>query len=157
MPKEMKSEGPEHTRVECPCALDKCYPFLLYWAPPVVWAGLIFLLSSQPGEAFPEITFVPNADKAVHVLEYAVLALLFARALFQYMWRTHRAPASIVCLIACLAFAVLDEFHQVSVPNRSFEWGDLGANAVGVGVGLLVYVFIQLKIAKRKTASPEQT
>ena len=56
-----------------------------------------------------------------------------------------------------LAFAVLDEFHQVSVPNRSFEWGDLGANAVGVGVGLLVYVFIQLKIAKRKTASPEQT
>jgi VanZ family protein len=122
-----------------------------------VWAALIFFLSSQPGEAFPEITFVPNADKAVHVLEYAVLALLLARALFQYMGRTHRAPASIVCLIVCFAFAVLDEFHQVSVPNRSFEWGDLGADTVGIGVGVLVYVLIQLRIAKRKTPSPEET
>ena len=156
MPEELKPVGPERTELGWLCALDKRYPLLLYWGPPVVWAALIFFLSSQPGEAFPEVTFLPNADKAVHVLEYALLAGLVTRALFNYAWRTHTVSASIVSLVTCFVFGVLNEFHQLSVPDRSFEWGDLGADAVGIGLGFLIYVLIQLKSARRKSASREE-
>ena len=156
MPDGLKPVGPERTEFGWLCALDKRYPLLLYWGPPVVWAALIFFLSSQSGEAFPDVTFVPNADKAAHVLEYALLAGLVARALFNYAWRTHTVSASIVSLVTCFVFGVLNEFHQLSVPDRSFEWGDLGADAVGIGLGILVYVLIQLKSAKCKTASQEE-
>ena len=121
-----------------------------------MWAALIFYLSSQSGEAFPDITFLPNADKAVHVLEYALLAGLVARALCNYAWRTHTVSASIVSLVTCFMFGVLNELHQLSVAYRSFEWGDLGADAVGIGLGILIYVLIQLKSAKRKSASREE-
>ena len=137
MPEELKPVGPERTELGWLRALGKRYPLLLYWGPPVVWA-LIFFLSSQPGEAFPDVTFLPNADKAVHVLEYALLAGLVTRALCNYAWRTHTVSASIESLVTCFVFGVLNEFHQLSVPDRSFEWGDLGANAVGIGLGIIV-------------------
>lgn len=156
MPEVLKPVGPERTEFGWLRALDKRYPLLLYWGPPVVWAALIFILSSQPGEAFPEVTFVPNADKAVHVLEYALLAGLVTRAFFNFAWRTHTVSASIVSLVTCFVFGVLNEFHQLSVPDRSFEWGDLGADAVGIGLGILIYVLIQLKNARRKSASREE-
>lgn len=155
MPEELKPTNSERTEVAWLRTLHTRYPLLLYWGPPVVWAVLIFCLSSQPGEAFPEVTFLPHADKAVHVVEYAVLAGLVARALLRYTWRSRNVPVLVVAFTACFVFGVLDELHQLSVPDRSYEWADLSADAVGSALGLIVFALIQLHAQKRNTASQQ--
>lgn len=156
MSEDLKPGRPERTECDWLRALDERLPLLLYWAPPVVWAALIFFLSSQSGESFPEVTIVPHADKFVHVLEYGILSGLLTRALFRYAGSTHRVSASVLSVLFCFIFGALDEIHQLSVPDRSFELADLGSDAVGIGLGLLVYVLIYLKWTRRKLPSREE-
>jgi len=79
----------------------------------------------------------------LHVAEYAILSLLLARAL---VWKD---PLNLVLLLAALAISVLfalsDEYHQVFVPSRRFETGDLILDALGSGIGLLTFIFLARK------------
>jgi VanZ family protein len=74
----------------------------------------------------------------LHVAEYAILSLLLARTL---VWKE---PLNLVLLLAALAISVLfalgDEYHQVFVPGRRFETGDLMLDALGSGIGLLTFI-----------------
>jgi VanZ family protein len=156
LPEEIKPSNSERTDPGWLRTLHTRYPLLLYWGPPMVWAVLIFCLSSQPGEAFPEVTFLPHADKAVHIVEYAVLAALAGRALLHYTSGPYKIPAFTVAFIACVLFGLLDELHQISVPDRSFEWADLGADAIGSALGLIIFALARLGAAKRNSASQKE-
>ena len=78
------------------------------WAPVVLWAGLIFALSSIPDLG----TGLGNWDlvlrKLAHVAEYGVLGALALRALSS-------APAAV---LLASAYAVTDEVHQAFVSGR---------------------------------------
>ena len=50
------------------------------WLPVVLWAGVIFTLSSIPGTRLPTID-LPQSDKIAHALLYGVLGGLLCRAL----------------------------------------------------------------------------
>jgi VanZ family protein len=41
-------------------------------------------------------------------------------------------------LLALLAFGAAIELLQLQLPNRSGEWTDLGADAIGIGLGALL-------------------
>ena len=71
-------------------------------------------------------------DKLNHLAAFAALAVCAV-----FGWRSARA-ACLAVLLALLAFGGVIELLQLRVPNRSAEWSDLGADAVGIGVGALL-------------------
>ena len=108
-----------------------------HWLPPVIWATILFALSSGPG---PEIPIdVRHLDKIQHAGAYAVLGGLVSRAL------AIGAPAMvpgrrvIAAGLVATAYGVSDEIHQRFVPRRSPDVFDVVADAVGGFLGALAH------------------
>jgi len=84
------------------------------------WLGLIGLLSNVPNLSLPGYGAGGNACREIaHTMVYAMLCLL--------AWSCMPAPARtsrtkvVLCLMLCLAVAVLDEWNQTKVPGRHGE------------------------------------
>ena len=107
---------------------------LTLWVPPVVWAGLIFYLSSLPGSTLPSPFF--TADKLFHLGVYAVLGFLVARAL-GYYGRARRF-VMVLSVLICFLYALSDEFHQSFVPDRTPSFMDVTADTVGSLIGFFI-------------------
>ena len=102
------------------------------WAAPVAWMGLIFFLSAQ--STLPDLTHGrPDLqDIAGHFTVYAVLGLLWQRAL---AGAGVRHAAWWAFAIAVL-YGVSDEFHQSFVPGRAPDPFDVATDAAGAAVML---------------------
>ena len=110
---------------------------IVSWAAVVLWAGLIFYLSSLPHSAFPSHTI--TAAKLVHVFEYSVLTFLLIRAL-EAQGFTRRGAASLAAALA-LVYAASDEYHQSFVPHRHPSPVDVVIDAAGIGTVALLTAF----------------
>jgi len=110
------------------------------WLPVVAWAGLIFILSSQPN-----LRFVPDAAldfvvrKLGHTGVFGILVLLAWRGLAgTTTWRWPWAWAFALTVL----YAASDELHQGLVAGRHASAFDVAVDAAGalvalVAVGLL--------------------
>lgn len=114
------------------------------WSPPAAWAALIFVLSSLPLRT-ERVVDIPGADKAGHLVEYAVLGLLAARAAARTWPR--RGAAALVAAAAGLStvYGLSDEAHQCLVPERAFEWSDLAADALGALAGAAAFAAVRAR------------
>ena len=125
---------------------------LRYLVPPVLWALLIFVVSSIPGNELqaPDIF---QFDKLAHLGVYFVLALLVYRALRvkELFPRLHSHATSVTMLLIAL-YGASDEFHQVFVPGRSVDLFDWLADALG-GVLCALVVVLLTRRHSRKTAA----
>src|SRR5260221_1092249 len=101
---------------------------LLTWAPVVLWAGLIFGLSSVPNLGTDLGTWDLILRKLAHFGEYAVLGLLLVRAF-------GREP---LAAAAGVAYAATDELHQHFVRGRHAAFRDVAIDSAGVLAGLLL-------------------
>jgi len=113
--------------------------FLGYWLPVLVWAGLIFALSSIPslGTGLPWIwDFMLR--KIGHAVEYAVLMYLLWRALSAQGRRG--ASALIWSALLSLGYALGDEYHQSFVPGRLGSLRDVAIDGIGV-LAVLFYLY----------------
>ena len=75
-------------------------------------------------------------DKGEHAFVYAILGGLCFRALR----RTTALPvarAAVLAVVMGFGYGVLDEVHQLFVPQRSFELLDMAADASGATLGAL--------------------
>ncbi len=109
-----------------------------YGLPPVLWMGLIFFLSAQPTlPHHPDTLCDLILKKAGHMLEYGVLAFLFWRA-FSEGGRGRPLPSALTAFVFSVLYAVLDEYHQTFVPGRNGRLTDVGIDAVGSLVALLL-------------------
>jgi VanZ family protein len=99
------------------------------WLPVVLWAGVIFALSSIPSLGTGLGTWDYILRKGAHMLEYALLAALLFRALGREL------PA----FFAALAYAATDEVHQHFVHGRHATPVDVGFDAVGIVAGLFLW------------------
>ena len=95
----------------------------------LVWAALIFALSSVPDLGTGLGTWDLVFRKIAHAGEYAVLGALLARA----TGRTGLAFA-----LGTL-YAVSDEIHQSLVPGRLGSPLDVAIDAAGVAVGIALW------------------
>jgi VanZ family protein len=110
------------------------------WAPVVVWAGVIFALSSIPSLSTGLGVWDEILRKGAHLTEYAILGLLLMRALGREL------PA----LALGVAYAVTDEIHQHFVPGRHASPFDVAFDAAGVALGLLVALSVESQRARTK-------
>ena len=101
---------------------------LTYWAPVVLWAALIFVLSSIPDLGTGLGTWDTVLRKLAHTAEYAILGGLIFRAV-------RSAPAAV---LLASAYAVTDEVHQAFVTGRHgspLDWLiDTGGAVLGVAL-----------------------
>ena len=98
------------------------------WLPVVLWAALIFGLSSIPDLGTGLGGWDLVLRKLAHMAEYAVLGLLLVRAVGR------EVPA----VALGIAYAITDEVHQGFVEGRHGAWYDVAVDAVGVLVGVYV-------------------
>jgi VanZ family protein len=102
---------------------------LTLWLPVVLWAALIFALSSVPSLSSGLGGWDYVLRKCAHVTEYAVLGLLLARAIGR------EAPA----FVAGVLYAVSDELHQSFVRGRHASPVDVAIDSVGLLIGLALW------------------
>ena len=119
----------------------KVLSLLSGWLPVALWAGLIFVLSAQP-----DLRFVPDAGldfvirKIGHMGVFGILALLAWRALAgTTAW--HRPWAWAFALT--VLYAASDELHQGLVAGRGPSAVDVGIDATGALVALIVIGLIR--------------
>jgi VanZ family protein len=103
---------------------------LTVWLPVVAWAAVIFALSAVPSLSTGLGTWDTILRKGAHIGEYAILGALLYRAL------QREAPT----LAAGIAYAATDEFHQHFVRGRHASPVDVAIDAVGVTLGMLVWL-----------------
>jgi VanZ family protein len=120
---------------------------LATWAPLVAWMVLIYILSDQPDLPHASGAIADTViKKGLHAAGYAVLAVLWRRALV-----AHRVPrAAAWAFVLTVAYAVTDEWHQTFVPGRTGRATDVAIDALGACAGLLV---VGRRAARSNTAA----
>ena len=111
-----------------------------YWAPTVLWMGVIFFLSTLPEAATPGRDILP--DKVCHAGEYFILAFLILFAL-QRTTRVRFSTSFWIALVWVAVYGLSDEIHQLYVPTRQFDIGDIAADICGVVVLFLLLWVLQ--------------
>lgn len=143
------------------------------WLPAALWMGVIFLMSAMPGDASAEtsgtlvrllmgaLSFLLGEEaaaslsidtihllirKGAHMAEYAVLFLLYHRAL-RFEGAKH---PGMMALVLCAAYASTDELHQAFVAGRGPSVIDVGVDTLGAGLAWgLTAAWIWLKEKRR--------
>jgi VanZ family protein len=90
----------------------------------------IYIESSIAGVSLPARV----SDKAAHAALYAVLSSLIIWALTDGDWRCVTWKTVGSATVASILYGWTDEFHQLFVPSRQYEWLDLLADATGAFV-----------------------
>ncbi len=118
--------------------------------PMITVMGIIFFLSSQPGDSL-NLPDIPDLDKVLHAVAYSTLA---ATVLFAVPGRVYdRNPwkMSLLVVLFCLAYGISDEFHQSFIPNRSPSVLDLIADTAGASFMVFLWPqVIQRMVSIRK-------
>jgi len=103
------------------------------WTPVLLWAALIWILSSIPGDEFPEIGW----DSGIlSMLAYFILYFILAGLCFRAIKRTYRQISfcltAFVVLFAAAGYGILNEWHQAFVPGRHPSVNDALINTAGI-------------------------
>lgn len=110
---------------------------LLSWLPLVVYCLAIFIQSSLPApELYLEFRF---SDKFAHFFAYAVLGILFFRALHPTGRKAHPLRLMILSVLLSTLYGISDEVHQHFVPSRCADAADALADMFGSIAGVWTY------------------
>ena len=145
--------------------MPKLRTFLKYWLPALIWMAIIYSASSDSKSAehssrilAPFLHWIApflsesSVEKVVflirkcaHLTEYAVLALLFWRALRKPLpkdprpWRWREA---VLPILFVAFYAASDEIHQLFVPNREGKIADVIIDTTGAVLGIFLLWFL---------------
>jgi VanZ family protein len=112
-------------------------PWYFLWAPVVVYAALIFVLSSLPD---PGPLPFGLSDKQAHVALYAGFCVVILRAVCGARWDRVTFGRWLIAAVIAVAYGATDELHQLIVPGRTASGLDLVADALGaVAAGALAW------------------
>src|SRR4029453_4336859 len=133
--------------------------FLKYWLPVFIWLGVIFAGSTDifstertsrylvPSLRWLDPHISPAAINAIqsairklgHLIEYAILAALFWRALRDGTNLGAKMSLLFITVwFVCGFFAVTDEFHQSFVASRTASPYDVLIDVCGALIGILL-------------------
>ena len=122
------------------------FKFIGYWAPVLIWAGIIFYFSGVPNLSSGLVVFWDVfLRKLAHAGIFGLLFLLIFRALkIGHRWEFKKAI--IWSLILAIGYAFFDEAHQYFVPERQARLLDVGFDSLGI----FFVGFLAILVAQRK-------
>jgi VanZ family protein len=103
----------------------------------IVWAAVIFALSSIPHLGTGLGTWDTVLRKGAHVTEYAILGLLLLRAVGREL------PAFLIGV----AYAITDEVHQHFVQGRHASPVDVAIDSAGILLGIVLLARVESRRA----------
>ncbi len=113
----------------------------------MLWMGVIFFFSSMPGAVSG--TDMPFAllleRKGAHVFEYFVLVLLALNSFLLTYSKERFGFSVILSATLSLLYAFSDETHQLFVPGREGKLSDVGIDAIGIAIGVIVVMALMEK------------
>ncbi len=107
----------------------------------VLYMSAMFVVSHIPGNRLVAPDFL-SYDKLLHLLEYMIFGFLIAWALAIHTPGGSSVRKTGLVLIVGWGYAMLDEIHQYFVPSRSMDILDFAADAIGVILGVGLYLLI---------------
>ena len=131
----------------------------------LAWMAVIFMLSHEPADVSSTRSDVISAAitslsggqlddvstyvvrKSAHAVAYLVLGVLAYRVMRGHGLGDRRAVGFSILL--CAVYAISDEVHQVFVPGRSGEVGDVLLDTVAASIGVIGYHGIRQYLTKR--------
>jgi len=112
---------------------------MLYWVPLLLWAGLIFFLSSLPHLRTELGVWDLILRKIFHFCEFGLLALLVFRVLsVQGVLLKNDGWRVILAVAITILYAISDEFHQSFVEGRVGSVLDVVIDSAGAVVAGLI-------------------
>lgn len=106
-----------------------------YTIATVLYCGFLFLLSSDTNPPTFELPWhVLGLDKVIHAMLYAGLGAIVSLGI-----RRSGRPVSpwaqcFFPVLFALLYGISDEIHQLYVPNRNFDLGDVLADVAGASL-----------------------
>ncbi|MFA5051125.1 MAG: VanZ family protein [Patescibacteria group bacterium] len=125
--------------------MTKLKTWLNLWLPVIIWAGLIFYLSSIPDLRTSLSQFWDTVlRKIAHMAEFCILFLLLFRALdgSSKKLRPRRTSLGLEKMFWALLFSILyafsDEWHQKFIFGRVSSLIDIGIDSFGAIIGYII-------------------
>jgi tetratricopeptide (TPR) repeat protein len=84
----------------------------------------------------------PGIDKPIHFFEYFFAALTVYYLLSFLHLNLSNVMKIFIAVFSALTISLLDEFHQIHIAERSFEYADIASNVCGI---ISAYIVIQAK------------
>ena len=115
----------------------------LRWGPALVWAAVIFTLSS-----FSKLPSPPGNDKTHHFVAYAILGAAIVWGLTDRAPRRTTWAIALGALLLASVYGATDEWHQGFVPGREVSALDWLADTAGAAIaaaGLLAWAIIRAR------------
>jgi VanZ family protein len=111
------------------------------WWPAIVWLILSTIAFCLPGKALPDKNWfaIIQLDKWIHIGLFLVMVVLWCLPFLARRSPKQFGNLFIIISVSWLAYGILMEFIQHHfISNRSFDIGDILADAVGCLIGLLL-------------------
>lgn len=107
---------------------------LLYRILTSIWAVVIFILSTMPGQQLPRIEWLMTPDKLAHAFVYGILAIGCYQSL------ENVGQKAIFAGLLASSYGIAMELIQYGFfPGRYFELWDIVANISGAFIALLIW------------------
>ena len=107
--------------------------------PAFAWLVLVTVLLTLPGSAIPKEDWLSNIqfDKWVHIVLFGTMVFLWCRA---FSLNQHNAKKIFIWIaMAGLAYGIgMELIQKYFVANRSFDFFDIMADALGCGMGFWI-------------------
>jgi len=117
--------------------------------PAIIWFIITTILLTLPGSSFPKNDWLDKiwADKWVHIGLFAIMVFLWCWSMLRIYPASKRLKIIFIRVsIAGLIYGIGMEFVQkYFIPLRSFEVGDIMADAAGCIVGVVYSISRYIK------------
>ncbi len=80
-------------------------------------------------------------EEVTHFIQWGVAAMLVSFSVEPFM--NALRPLVAWATVVSFALSALDEIIQLFLPNRYFQWRDMGMNVIGAALGLVVYFILR--------------
>ena len=119
------------------------------WLPAILWAVVIFVVSTTTTPEIETPEFFIGWDKLAHFFMYACFTFLVILPLRYGPHPMPLVPVVLLSFVGASGYGIIIEVYQ-SVIEREMEVADALANAIGAAVVASVYLVVSFNRTRRK-------